>query len=88
MSRSTENHEPLVEALLSNRISAVFTSNSKGFITSANSMAEELFGYGHDESLGMDCKQLMPESYRKDHDQYLKRYLETGEARVIGVEVR
>ena len=47
--------------------------------------AERLFGYRASEVLGSNIKMLMPSPYRENHDDYLERYLRTGERRIIGI---
>ena len=37
-----------------------------------------------DEIVGENIKTLMPEPYRREHDNYLDRYASTGERKVIG----
>src|SRR5262249_17127671 len=37
------------------------------------------------ELLGRNVSMLMPSPYREQHDDYLARYIRTGEARVIGI---
>ena len=39
----------------------------------------------HDELIGQNVKILMPPPYRDEHDGYIERYLQTGEARIIGI---
>ncbi|UCF77048.1 MAG: PAS domain S-box protein [Betaproteobacteria bacterium] len=46
---------------------------------------KRLFGYSSAEVLGRNVKMLMPEPYRSSHDSHIKRYLDTGERRIIGV---
>ena len=53
-------------------------------IRSFNRAAERIFGYRAEEVLGRNVGILMPRAERAAHDTYVDRYLETGEARVIG----
>jgi len=43
-----------------------------------------LSGYTAAEVVGKNVKMLMPLPYSEGHDGYLKRYLETGKARIVG----
>ncbi len=44
-----------------------------------------MFGYSRQELLNRNVKLLMPEPLSQLHDGYIKRYLESGKANVIGV---
>jgi two-component system, sensor histidine kinase and response regulator len=63
---------------------AIVAGDAEGNVISWNRGAETLFGHREDEILGKPLEILMPESYREPHRRGLRRYLETGEARVIG----
>jgi PAS domain S-box-containing protein len=64
---------------------AIITINDQGIIDNFNPAAERMFGYAHDEAIGRNIKLLMPAPYSEEHDDYLSRYLETGDRRVIGI---
>lgn len=61
------------------------TIDEGGEIVDANSAALEMFGYSRDELLGNKVDMLMPEPHSSRHKEYLDRYLQTREARVIGL---
>lgn len=64
---------------------AIITINVRGEMISVNPATEELFGYSRAELEGRNVSMLMPSPDRERHDEYLRSYLETGEARIIGI---
>ena len=64
---------------------AMVIINEKGLILSFSKAAERLFGFAEAELLGENVSTLMPSPDRERHDGYLKRYLTTGEKRIIGI---
>ena len=65
---------------------ATIVIQREGNIVSVNAAAVRQFGYSTDEMIGQNVRMLMPEPYRSGHDGYMKRYLTTGERRIIGVD--
>jgi two-component system sensor kinase FixL len=63
---------------------AMIVIDEHGIMTSFSTAAERLFGYSAVEAIGKNVKILMPSPYREAHDEYLLRYLTTGERRIIG----
>ncbi|MEW6664426.1 MAG: PAS domain S-box protein [Thermodesulfobacteriota bacterium] len=68
---------------------AVITSDSADRILTWNQGAERIFGYG-EEIIGKPATTLIPERYRRDHLEGMRRFLETGEEHILGktVELR
>src|ERR1051326_1135186 len=56
-----------------------------GIMQSFSATAERLFGWSAAEVIGKNVSMLMPSPYRQEHDDYLHRYLDTGEKRIIGI---
>src|ERR1700758_4451179 len=64
---------------------AMIVIGEDGTVQSFSSAAERLFGYTGEEVIGKNVKMLMPSPYRENHDDYLRRYMRTGERRIIGI---
>lgn len=74
-----------MSAVVSTALDAVVVSDRTGRIIEFNGGAEEIFGYRRDEALYRTIGELIvPEAMREAHFAGMKRYLETGERRVIG----
>ncbi len=65
---------------------ATVVIDSSGAIVSFNAAAVRQFGYTEQQVVGQNVHILMPEPYRSGHDGYIRRYLTTGEKRIIGVD--
>ncbi|MEI6418435.1 MAG: PAS domain S-box protein, partial [Sphingomonadales bacterium] len=63
---------------------AMIVIDDSGAILSFSSAAEAMFGFAAAEVQGQNVKMLMPKPDRDRHDDYLRRYMETGEAHIIG----
>lgn len=83
----TQTAEVVAElrALFDAAVEGIIVIDQKGMITAFNRAAERLFGYEATEIIGRPVNVLMPEPDRSAHDSYLARYLQTGEARIIGI---
>ena len=64
---------------------AMVVIDEHGLIISFSKAAERLFGFAEAELVGENVSTLMPSPDRERHDGYLKRYLTTGEKRIIGI---
>lgn len=62
----------------------IISIDTKGNIQSFNLAAQKIFGYSEAEILGKNVSLLMPPPYREQHDGHIARYLQTGQAHVIG----
>jgi PAS domain S-box-containing protein len=75
-------------AILDNVVDAIITINESGSIESWSKGAERLFGYKAEEVLRRNVRMLMPEPHASAHDSYIRRYLQTGERRIMGGAAR
>lgn len=83
--RVVADGESLIQAILNTVPDAMVVIDEAGRITSFSAAAERLFGYAEADVLGSNVSMLMPSPHREAHDNYLLRYLQTGEKRIIGI---
>lgn len=79
-----ENKEH-TRAIVKTVINGIITINKYGTIEFCNPAAEKLFGYTKQEIIGKNVNMLMPEPYHSEHDDYLNNYVETRQAKIIGI---
>jgi two-component system, LuxR family, sensor kinase FixL len=79
----TPRAENRLSALLSATPDAVVLIDGRGIIESFNPGAERIFGYRAEEVIGRNIALLMPAPFGASHDDYIRRYRQTGEARFM-----
>jgi two-component system sensor kinase FixL len=83
--KALAEREAHLQSVLDTVPDAMIVIDTKGIMQSFSATAERLFGYGAAEAIGQNVKMLMPTPYRENHDGYLRRYMTTGERRIIGI---
>lgn len=86
--RSVQNlqaREAHLQLILDTVPDAMIVIDEHGLIQSFSSAAERQFGWMAPEVVGKNVSLLMPQPYREQHDDYLERYMTTGERRIIGI---
>jgi len=74
-----------LEAMISTSLDAVLVVDTAGRVVEFNGAAEGIFGYAKDETIGRPMTELIfPGHMIAAHEAGMKRYLATGERRVIG----
>lgn len=82
---AAEEAEARYRAVVETAVDAMVVIDERGVVQSFNTAAEQIFGYTVAEMAGRNVSELMPEPDRSQHDNYLERYLRTGERRIIGI---
>lgn len=72
------------KAIFESAVDAIIIINQRGIIQIANPATAKLFGYSIEQMEGENIKLLMGSPDREQHDGYIKRYLDTKEAHIIG----
>jgi PAS domain S-box-containing protein len=86
--REVKDREQKLYALLNNAGEGIISIDSNGKIDLFNHAAETIFGYSAEQVLGKNVSIFLPASDEKLHEGYIKNYLATGEAKIIGKEQR
>eukprot|EP00010_Vexillifera_abyssalis_P000299 CAMPEP_0201552156 /NCGR_PEP_ID=MMETSP0173_2-20130828/14524_1 /ASSEMBLY_ACC=CAM_ASM_000268 /TAXON_ID=218659 /ORGANISM="Vexillifera sp., Strain DIVA3 564/2" /LENGTH=577 /DNA_ID=CAMNT_0047962589 /DNA_START=6 /DNA_END=1739 /DNA_ORIENTATION=- len=74
------SHYTILEGILD----AAIVINEQGTVQFYNSAAYDLLGWKAAQVIGRNITMLQQGKDKKEHDQYLKKYLATGESTVIG----
>ncbi len=74
-----------IQAILDTAVDAIITIDQDGKIEGFNQSASQMFGYAPEDVIDQNIRMLMPEPYRSAHDGYMRRYLQTGETRIIDI---
>ena len=75
----------LLVAIIQNAIDGIITIDERGKIETINPSGCKLFNYLPEEVIGKNVSMLMPPPDKEQHDEYLRRYQQTGKAHIIGV---
>lgn len=74
-----------LRSVLDNTVDGIVVINSRGVVLSYNRACELLFGYPANDVIGKNVHMLMPQPHRDNHDGYIGKYLDTNEAKIIGI---
>jgi PAS domain S-box-containing protein len=85
MEQALRDSRARLAAIVKTALDAIITVDSRGIIDSVNPATERLFGYTAAEMIGQNVAMLMPSPYKDEHDEYVARYLQTGEKHIIGI---
>lgn len=76
--------EQRFRAIVNTAVDGIVMINESGIIQLLNPALAKMFGYELEELLGANLGVLMPSPHHRKHDEYLRQYLKTGEAHIIG----
>ena len=87
LEHKVEERTAYLRGIIDTAFNGIIVIDGQGFINEFSPAAEHIFGYSKEELLGKSINKLMPEPYRTEHDNYLRTYLETGIAKIIGTQI-
>ena len=80
------NEKKRAELILKSIGDGVITIDAQGIVLSSNPAAEKIFGYASEKIIGQNLKMLIPQPDRREREDHLARYLDTGLADMVGKE--
>ena len=84
LNKELQEKEAYRKEIINNAPDAVIVINEKSIITLWNPKTEEIFGWKAEEVLGLHLTDIIiPTQYRQAHREGMKRFLKTGEARIL-----
>ncbi|MEG3617260.1 PAS domain S-box protein [Magnetovibrio sp. PR-2] len=78
------NRDFQLQGIMDTVVDGIITIDEAGMVQSFNRSAERIFGYDAQEVLQRNVSKLMPKQFADNHDSYIQRYKETGQAGIIG----
>lgn len=79
-----QDREARIHAIVENMAEGVITIDEHGMVENFNQAAERIFGYRAEEVIGRNVSLLMPKEIGARHSDYIRRYLATGKAKIVG----
>jgi len=83
--RQLQYSEAKLHAVVNTAVDGIITILGDGVIESVNRSALEIFGYSQEELIGQNVSMLMPDPERSHHQAFIKKYINTGKATVVGL---
>mgnify|MGYP002476668760 CR=1 FL=1 len=83
-SKSIQKNEQKLSSILEGWKDGLILTDRKCNIITVNPAMSTIFGFTKEEFLEMNVSQLCPSPHAELHDEYLEKYLRTGESDVIG----
>ncbi|MBD1390768.1 PAS domain S-box protein [Neiella sp. HB171785] len=85
LSELLDTHRSILTATISSANDAVIVIDHNGDVVEYNKSAERIFGFSRYEVLGNELAELIiPEKFRNAHRAGMRRFRESGEAKVLG----
>jgi diguanylate cyclase (GGDEF)-like protein/PAS domain S-box-containing protein len=82
--REAQDRHRALESMMANVADGMMMLEADGTIRSWNAAAQQLFGYSAEEVVGQNLSMLVPEELREANIAATRRFLATGESKVIG----
>jgi PAS domain S-box-containing protein len=82
--KEIENKNEYTNNLIGTAQDAIICIDEKGVINIWNKSAEKIFGYPESEIIGQPITKIIPDRYKKQHEEGLQSFLKSGEFRVAG----
>lgn len=84
LTRTIINEEKKLQAIFGSVNDAIILIDSHGIVQDMNGAVTRLMGYHRNELLGQNINIIIPEPHASAHDAYIQRYLNTGQAHILG----
>lgn len=89
VSEFVRESEARARAIFDSALDALITMDAEGRVQDLNPAAQQMFGYSRAQAVGRTVAELIiPPQMREPHRKGLQRYLETGEAKVLGRRIQ
>ena len=84
MDANLQNNKDIFNILFEAASEGIIVVNSSQIIVAANSAAEKMFGYEHEELINSHLDKLIPSKYHHRHQKHVENFIEQSESRQMG----
>jgi diguanylate cyclase (GGDEF)-like protein/PAS domain S-box-containing protein len=81
---AAESESLQAHAIMDTAADGIVAIDEHGTVSAFNRAAEHIFGYSSADIIGRNVAMLMPAPQRHQHDEYLRRYRQSGQGKVVG----
>ena len=81
-----QERQALAQGMINASMDSMLEIDQDGIISIVNDAACNMFGYSREELIGSNISLLCGSGHAEKHGDYIRRYLKTGEKRIIGIK--
>lgn len=84
LSQQYQSSEERMRTIMNSAVDGIITIDKDGIVVNINQATTSLLGWNAADLVGFNVKKIVPSPYHHQHDDFIKHYLLTKKAKVIG----
>ncbi|MDP5252681.1 MHYT domain-containing protein [Vibrio sp. HB161653] len=84
VSERARNKRNRLQAMMNTAVDSIILIDENAMVVDANMAVYKLLGWRPEHIIGRNIKMILPPMYQPDHDNFVKNFINTGQAKIIG----